>query len=192
MRSSGRRVAAAVTIVVTIVVLGAAGCTGSPAPGHGSTLGPTSEPTRSHQAVVAEMLARPMRTPARPADGSCPAGQHYGATNAPLGPWSNLVLMIGFRTPGPDDLYDLKVIWGSDASYLGPIVVRVGSLDGENRGAVRLYYQPGASLGDAVVFTLPGVEQDWPSGTFVSGPGCYMYQIDGVNLEQEIVFSVIR
>lgn len=184
----GHRVAA----VVAIVALASAGCTGSPARRPSPTPAPTPGPTRSHAAIVAEMLARPMRTPALSPDGSCPAGQHHGAPNAPLGPWSNFDLKIDFRTPGPDGLYDLKVIWGSDETYLGPIVVRVGSLGGTNRGAVRLYYQPSASLGDAVVFTLQGVEQDWPSGTFVSGPGCYAYQIDGVNLEQEIVFSVVR
>jgi len=175
-------------VVTVVVALVTAGCTGTPAPSGRSAPGPT----RDLAAVVADLLGRPLRIPTPTPDGSCPFGRRFGATSAPLGPWSNLDLKIDFRTPGPDGLYDLKVIWGADASYQGPIVVRVGSLDGRNHGAVRLYYQASASLGDAVIFTLAGAEQDWPSGTFVSGPGCYAYQIDGPDLEQEIVFRVTR
>jgi len=29
-----------------------------------------------------------------------------------------------------------------------------------------------------------------PSGTFVSGPGCYAYQVDGVGFSKVIVFKV--
>ena len=32
--------------------------------------------------------------------------------------------------------------------------------------------------------------EDWPSGTYVSGPGCYAYQLDGASFSMTIVFSV--
>jgi hypothetical protein len=176
------------TAVAAAVALIGAGCTGPPA----RTGPPAPSPTRDHGAIVADLLGRPLRAPPATGDGACPAGQRHGATSAPLGPWGDLNLKIDFRTPEPDGLYDLKVIWGSSADYQGPIAVRVASVDGRGHGAVRLYYHPGASLGDAVIFTLAGVDQDWPSGTFVSGPGCYAYQIDGLDLRQEIIFSVTR
>jgi hypothetical protein len=167
------------------LALVAAGCTGSPAT-------PTPGPTRDHAAIVADLLGRPPRTPTLNPDGSCPAGLRYGAMSTPLNPATGgLDIAIGSLSPDPDGLYDLKVGWSADPNYQGPIVVRVGSLDGRNRGAVRLYYERSASRGDAVIFTLTGTAKTWPAGTFVSGPGCYVYQLDGQDFEQEITFGIV-
>lgn len=93
-------------------------------------------------------------------------------------------------TPGPSGLYDLKVVWASTTGHRGPAVVRAGRVDGAGRAVITLQYDPAASRGDAVVFDLTGAPADFPSATSVSGPGCYAYQIDGVGLEEVIVFRV--
>jgi hypothetical protein len=48
------------------------------------------------------------------------------------------------------------------------------------------------SRNEAVVFPVPDWDEDWPSGTFVSGPGCYAYLLDGAPFSMSIVFSVER
>jgi hypothetical protein len=53
-------------------------------------------------------------------------------------------------------------------------------------------YHKLASRGDAVVFPPTTYPSDFPAVTFVSGPGCYAYQIDGKGLEEVIVFRVLR
>jgi hypothetical protein len=180
------------TLLATLT-LALTGCTGSPTPSPGRSASP-GEPaptTSADQArVVAQLLARPMRTPTLPTGGTCPVGDATDLHGAHLGPSSNLRLKIDLRTPDAEGLYDLKVIWFASAGYTGPIVVRVGSVDGRGRGAVRHYYDPAASRGDAVVFDLTNLDRSWPSGTFVSGPGCYTYQLDGVDVAEQVVFRV--
>ena len=159
--------------------------------------------------VVAGLMARPMHLPTVAAGARCPvasrtihaltpqSSEAAGLGSAPLYPLADLmppdvVLHLRDITPDPDGLYDLKVVWGSDDRYQGPVVVRVGRLDGSGRGLVRLYYDLTATHGDATVFTLTGHHTDWPSGTFVSGPGCYAYQVDGVGFSEVIGFQVVQ
>jgi hypothetical protein len=104
----------------------------------------------------------------------------------------NGTLRLGRETPGPEGLYEMKVVWATSAGYRGPAVVRVGRLDGVGRGHVRLYYDSTATRGEAVVFPASEFTSDFPSATFVSGPGCYAYQIDGAGLEEVIVFRVVQ
>ena len=56
--------------------------------------------------------------------------------------------------------------------------------------SVRLNNNDALSRGDAIVFPVPDWDEDWPSGTYVSGPGCFAYQLDGASLSMLIVFSV--
>jgi hypothetical protein len=190
---------------VLFVVVVAAGCTGPPP----SPPTPAATPSASTDAVVAELLARPMRLPAVAPGATCPVSQPTrhapvaqpgdadGLGTAPVWPMTGGNLDIDYggapaRTPGPDGLYEIKVVWASDGTRPGPAVVRVGRLDGPGRGVVRLYYDQGASRGDAVVFQVLTVPQDWPSGTFVSGPGCYAYQADWAGGTEVLVFRVSR
>jgi hypothetical protein len=100
-------------------------------------------------------------------------------------------LRLKGRPAGPDGLYESKVVWASTpGGYQGPVVVRVGRLDGPGRGQVRIYADPAASRGAAVVFTVGDLPSDWPSGTYVTGPGCYAYQLDGGTFTEVIVFRV--
>jgi hypothetical protein len=168
----------------------------------------TSEATATEPAEVAALLARPMRLATVPPGAACPvspvtvrspvaqAGDASGLGTGPLYPitlytGADATLRRGGQTPDPSGRYELKVVWASTSGYRGPAVVRVGRLDGPGRGAVRLSYEPAASRGDAVVFTLTGVPKDWPAATLVSGPGCFAYQIDGLTFTEIIVFRVV-
>jgi hypothetical protein len=193
-----------------------AACTGSSGSTGSSPAGPTGTPavpgtpsaTASDAAQVEALLARAMRLPGLAPGAACPRGtpasrspvaQPADATGfgtAPLYPLAmyldyDATLHLRDTTPSPDGLYEVKVVW-ANTPYQGPVVVRVGRLDGPGRGLVRLYYDPGASVGDAVVFPLNGAAGDFPSGTFVSGPGCYAYQIDGATFSEVVVFRVVR
>ena len=94
------------------------------------------------------------------------------------------------QPPGDDGLYSLKNVWFSAGGLPGPIVVRVSRVGGEGRGLVELVYDSAMSRGNAVVFPLEDTDQDWPSLTLVSGPGCYAYQLDSATFSTQMVFSV--
>lgn len=188
-------------LVVTATLV--AGCTASPRP--------IPQPTPATSAdEIAALLARPTKLPSVAPGAACPVSRprplaptedafltNVYSTGA-LFPSSGYLgddttLRLGDRTPAPDGLYEHKVIWAAaEGGYEGPAVVRVGRLDGSGSGRVRLYYDSAASRGDAVVFDVGPGRRDWPSGTFVSGPGCYAYQIDGRDYSEMIVFAVAR
>jgi hypothetical protein len=189
-----------------LAVLLLAACTGTPAPPV-----PSSPPasTAASTSIEAALLARPLRLPRVAPGRPCPTSRATARTpvaqeadtnglgTGPLYPiafyiGNNATLNLGQETPGPDGLYEMKVVWASSGAYRGPAVVRVGRIDGPGRGYVRLYYYPDASRGDAVVFPPESVPADFPSGTWVSGPGCYAYQVDGPEGTEIIVFRVVR
>jgi hypothetical protein len=168
----------------------------------------TPSATASEPAQVAALLARAMRLPSLAPGATCPRGtptsrspfvQPADATGFgtaplyPIGMYMNYDATLHLRdtTPSPDGLYEVKVVW-ANVPYQGPVVVRVGRLDGPGRGLVRIHDTPDASVGDAVVFPLNGAVGDWPSSTFVSGPGCYGYQIDGAAFTEVVVFRVVQ
>jgi len=162
-----------------------AGCAGPPTMVRPLALPPAGP---RYEATVTELLARPMHTPRIAPGEACPVDDARGLSASPLYP-SERRLRIEERTV-EDGLYDLKNLWFSSGGRPGPIVVRVARIDGEGRGFVRLYYNAALSRGFAVVFPIPDTDEDWPSGTFVSGPGCYAYQLDGADFTMVIVFSV--
>lgn len=194
-----------------------AGCSGAPA-----TTSPSSAPATSRAAgvpptgvaattdpaEVAALLARPMRLPSVAPGAQCPRSpttthspaaqpaDELGLGKAPLYPIAfyagSGALKIGDETKGPDGLYEIKVVWASEAGKVSQAVVRAARVDGPGRAAVRLYYAPQNSRGDAVIFNIFDIPNDYPSGTFVSGPGCYVYQIDGADYSETVYFSVGR
>lgn len=194
------------SLIATVLLLTA--CSATPPAVTPSASAPAPSSTAAADTVVDSLLARPLRLPTVPAGGACPVSgvtvrspvaqeaDARGLGTGPLYPITfyigeDATLRLGQRTPGPDGLYALKAVWATDASYQGPVVVRVGRLDGAGRGVVSLLYDESASRGDAVVFTLSGYPADFPSFTSVSGPGCYAYQIDGLNFSEIIVFRVV-
>jgi hypothetical protein len=195
------------TLLIVAALTALAGCTAAPAPAPSATTFP-SDPTTPSDAQVASLLARPLRVPSIEPGAPCPTSSAstrspvaqpadaVGLGQSPLFPISFYVgpaatLELRGATPTPEGLYDLKVVWASTTSYVGPAVVRVGRLDGTGRGFVRLLYDAKASRGDAVLFTLDDYPRDWPSLTYVSGPGCWAYQVDGLTFDETLVFRVV-
>jgi hypothetical protein len=187
-----------------IVVSVLAACTGSPTPPAPTVSLPSSPagPTDKWgvpEAEIAALIARPMRLPKISPGAACPVSgvterspvaqpaDARGLGKGPLYPITfyigeNATLRLGQETAGPDGLHELKVVWATTTGYKGPVVVRLGRIDGVGRGNVRLFYDSTAARGDAVVFPPSDIPTDFPSSTNVSGPGCYAYQIDGADL----------
>jgi hypothetical protein len=187
-----------------------AACTGSPAPPSTTTSPNPASPSATvdaGEAAIAALIARPMRLPKVAPGAPCPVSgvterspvaQAADARGLGKGPLYPITFYIGENATvrlgeiGEEGLHEQKVVWATSAGYQGPVVVRVGRLDGEGRGNVRLFYDSAATRGEAVVFPPSEFPTDFPSSTNVSGPGCYAYQLDGANLEEIIVFRVVK
>jgi hypothetical protein len=86
--------------------------------------------------------------------------------------------------------YGIKTHWLVSPSYSGWVVVRAEQLDGS---------APVAALGEAgigPVIIPPGPTANtfsgWrqqPSGTYVKGPGCFGFQIDGSNFQERLILK---
>jgi hypothetical protein len=183
-----------------------AGCTATPA---APATHPPSMPASPAAAAVERLLARPLKVPTIAPGAPCPTSpatsrspvaqpaDGAGLGTAPLYPISfylgpDATLELRGTTPAADGLYELKVVWASTTGYVGPVVVRVGRLDGAGRGRVEQLYHADASRGDAVVFELTDFPQDWPSLTRVSATGCWAYQVDGLTFSEVMVFRVVE
>jgi hypothetical protein len=86
-----------------------------------------------------------------------------------------------------------KTLWFSEPSYQGPWVIRGGQLDGPS--PVIFGEQPTVSklvvpAGPTVNETNDGYREA-PGGTYLRGPGCYAWQVDGLSFSYVIVFKVI-
>ncbi len=156
--------------------------------------------------VPASLRRRPMRLPTV-ARGTCPASTgaivaHPGMAGVAIG--KGLVTAIigqsGDLLHGIVDLarsnvagwYGLKTDWAISPHYSGWIIVRGKQLDGNG---------PVAALGDATVGAIvipPGPTSNtfvgWreqPSGTYVKGPGCFGFQVDGSSFSEHIVLNAV-
>jgi hypothetical protein len=88
--------------------------------------------------------------------------------------------------------YGIKTDWAISPSYSGWVIVRAKQLNGD--GLI-------AALGEATIGPVvvpPGPTSNtfagWreqPSGTYVKGPGCYGFQIDGSSFSEEIVVDAV-
>jgi hypothetical protein len=193
-------------LIAAAAVLG--GCSGAPTPSTSATpaRSPAAAATSTESPAVAALLARPLRLPTLAAGADCPRSpvtthspvvqpaDEKGLGNAPLYPISFYagegVLQLREETPGPDGLYEIKVVWASIGGHPGVAVVRAGRVDAPGRARVKLYYAPDATRGDAVVFPLLDGPSDYPAATYVPGPGCYVWQIDGDGFSETVYFEV--
>jgi hypothetical protein len=87
-----------------------------------------------------------------------------------------------------------KILWLSNPDYSGPALIRGYQLDGTNE----LRFMDGADPPSELQFPVetsvssPELEPGWRqlgSETRVRAPGCYAYQIDGLNFSEVIVFQ---
>lgn len=122
----------------------------------------------------------------------------------PVGPWRDGEAYYE-ASPDRPGWGVLDVIWISDPSYVGPVLLRARRLDdpssGSNSGAsdIQVRLPLGASdsatdvtLGDPVlpqpIDALPGWHQYERSRIYVRSQGCYGIQVDAVGFSEEIVF----
>jgi len=197
-------------VIGLLAIVCVTGCSGgSPTPSGPVSISSTPRaPSATDSADVRALLSRPLVLPSVTAGQECPvtpAQMHSpvaqpadarGPGRGPLYPITfylgeDATLQLSGQTPGPDGLYAAKVVWASTTGrYQGPVVVRVGRIDCAGRGQVRLLYEPDATRGTAVLFVVGDAPADWPALTYVSGPGCYAYQLDGRTFTEVIVFRV--
>jgi hypothetical protein len=198
----------ALLAAVAAVLGGCSGTPPTPAPSSAARTAAPASTGATDSPEVAALLARPLRLPTLAPGADCPRSpvtshspvvqpaDEKGLGTAPLYPISFYAndggLRLGDQTVGPDGLYEIKVVWASIGGHQGVALVRAGRIDAPGRAAVKLYYAKEASRGDAVIFPLLEGPGDYPSATSVSGPGCYVWQIDGEGYSETVYFQVTK
>jgi hypothetical protein len=135
------------------------------------------------------LLQRPLRIPTIAAGTPCPAD----ASNGPGPAYPTLSVEDGRATLrylvgwGYDGWDGTKLLW-TVPHYRGPYIVRGRQLDGP--GVLRFDQGPqwsGELLAELrLVGPYAGLN---PAATFLRGPGCYAYQVDGRGFSYTIVFT---
>jgi hypothetical protein len=92
-------------------------------------------------------------------------------------------------TPG---WFAFKTTWTVAPSYQGPVIIRAKRIDGPGQVALL----GGARPGPLVVPPGPTLNEHLglrtaPVGTYVSGPGCFEFQIDGKGFEDSVVVDAV-
>jgi hypothetical protein len=126
----------------------------------------------------------------------------YGLGDGPL-------YAIGVEGLPSDPAGVTKILWAADPTYNGPVRIRGGQLDGAgillfeapdaNTWAgppVKLLQTPNGELAlvPELDFERAGTATGapwryWPSFTYVAGPGCYAWQVDGVGFTELITVT---
>jgi hypothetical protein len=146
------------------------------------------------------LLQRPVRIPTLAPGSACPVSAptgslgSYGATAFGPGPaYPTLTLRDGGASLtylpgwGPEGADGTKLLW-TVPSYRGPYIVRGRQLDGP--GVLRFDQGPQWTNKLHPELRLVGPYADLnPAATFLQGPGCYAYQVDGRGFSYTIVFQ---
>ncbi|MFC4061759.1 hypothetical protein ACFOWE_25945 [Planomonospora corallina] len=145
--------------------------------------------------------ARPLRLPRIPAGAACPTTfprpwSGPGVATAVLGDGpvypvadyfgDGTVLELRARDRRPDGSYVKKVRW-IGAGYRGPVLLRVGRIDGNGTAIIAFSYV-GEERDGAYHAELSSAVSDLPGTATVSGPGCYAVQVDGTTFTTVVVF----
>jgi hypothetical protein len=160
---------------------------------------------------VPSSLVRSLRFPELAPGGECPAeksqeydnGQFAGfalgrpplqpliAINSPSDAPSVKKGILRFR-PSPEEpgWLQIKTLWFSRPSYQGPALIRGRQLDGANP----ILFGESPSLTDPFLTAGPTANgehgfREWPGATWLRAPGCYVWQVDGVDFSYSIVFE---
>jgi len=148
------------------------------------------------------LLRRQLHVPTIAAGTPCPASEptggsdSYGGTHFGPGPayptlgvrdgHASLTYLLGWGYDGWDGT---KVLW-TVPKYRGPYIVRGRQLDGP--GVLRFDQGPQWSGKLHSELRLVGPYADLnPAATFLRGPGCYAYQVDGRGFSYTIVFQAL-
>ena len=99
------------------------------------------------------------------------------------------------RSAAPSDVsgwYGVTTHWLVKPSYSGWVIVRAQQLDAS---------APVAALGEAGIGPVvippgptPNTFRGWrqqPSGTYVKGPGCFGFQIDGSTFQEHLILRAV-
>jgi hypothetical protein len=99
--------------------------------------------------------------------------------------------ILRFR-PSPDESgwYEIKTLWFARPSYHGGALIRGRQLN----GASPIRFGESPSLTDPYLSAGPTANGDkgfreWPGATWIRAPGCYAWQIDGLDFSEVIVFK---
>ena len=94
------------------------------------------------------------------------------------------------RSPDEPGWHQIKTLWFAWPSYQGPALIRGRQLDGTNP----IQFGESPSLTDPYLAAGPTANgekgfREWPGATWIRAPGCYAWQIDGVDFSYVIVFE---
>jgi hypothetical protein len=161
--------------------------------------------------IEQELLSRPLALPTVSAGAPCPTSP---ITRISPGPGSGFTGSVRAQVAGGTYLwqgarvsltglsrtsggwYAIKDIWIVDGSYEGPVLIRGGQANGEE--PIELAWNPTTPMQDALLIDpgSPSLQtssttgsRTVPTETYVRGPGCYAYQLDGVGFTRFIVFE---
>jgi hypothetical protein len=151
----------------------------------------------------AALRARPLQLPVLTPGGTCPTTP--GATvnpafglalgNGPLYPVGLGTQGIMYYGGGRQEggwVYQ-KVLWVGRPTVQGPVLIRGHQLDGPNE----LRFAEGATPPAALQLQASAAGHpantwyDWPSYTRIRAPGCYAYQVDGLDFTTIIFFKAV-
>jgi hypothetical protein len=145
------------------------------------------------QSLPASMM-RPLHLPAVAAGQRCPSTPGHQVKTADFGGYalgSGPVepMALGPRSSWPDGWYGYKTLWFTLPSYTDAVLIRGARIDGD--GPVG--FGEGPRIGHLIIPPGPTVNgqdgyREAPGGTFVKSPGCYAFQVDGLNFSYPIVF----
>jgi hypothetical protein len=101
----------------------------------------------------------------------------------------------GVAALGPSDTtrwWGFKTLWIGEPDYKGPFLIRAEQLDGQ--GPIALL--DGAEKGVLVVPPVETVNGGHgyrlaPEGSYVRGPGCYGFQVDGTTFSETLVVKTV-
>lgn len=160
--------------------------------------------------VQTSLLQRPLNLPMLESGNDCPVTRTPGKQLSPdfglavgTGPiyatgtigiegklyYRDSVVVNGWRP--------MKVLWIGDPDYLGPVLIRGHQIDGPNelrfgdldRQEDKLFFN---QVTQAETNTSsPSSWRNWPSYTYVRAPGCYAYQVDGIDFSYVIVVQAV-
>ena len=158
--------------------------------------------------VVPDALKRPLRLETVGSGRPCPVSSGVSVDNgffvgvalgrgpvrpipAAGGDLRHGVVVLSRHTDTPGWLA-FKTLWFSEPSYQGPFVIRAKRIDGsgpiafgETPTLAPLVVPPGETLNSSAGYrTAPG-------GTWVKAPGCYAWQVDGLNFSNVIVVNAV-
>ena len=173
----------------------------------------TSIVSRSERSRCPEspLLSGDPPAPARPFDvpavlGACPVGPVSTREGAGSGLGSGAVFLVGDDQPvsltGSEHRpggsgWALNTVWVNTDSAARPVVIRGARRDavgtvrfegGLNKGTQGFLYlggDTGVSSGG-----MPPAWQQWPVTAIFPGPGCYLFQVDGVDFTERLVIEV--